>query len=249
MRDSLGKLYVNGEIDIHYHFWVSDSENYCILFQRPSVGRELTLLGQGNKTWVCAANSRTPPNTGNSNHIEMPMFVNVIEHMQSPEVLKKVVSVVRLHPLNQCLDPAVDPIEHGFRLVLELFTAQEDRESVAVPLGRCLPIGEDKLLNQVIKGRAEVIQNFTDSDRPFYGDVWGLTSKYPNLMTGLWLNLFGDEMTLGFDECIDFPVQRTQLLMRPVELGVDADECCHVYSSYGEEIKDSEDSQGLRVIE
>lgn len=159
-------------------------------------------------------------------------------------MLHNVVSVVRLQPLNDCLDPAADPGEHGFRIALELIWAEEDREGVAI--GRDTFVSKDKLLNQMVESRTEIVENLTDSDRPFYGDIWGLTTKYPNLLPGLWLNLFGDEMTLGFSDEIDIAVQRTQLLMRPVELGVDSDECCHVYSSYGVEIKDPKNTQGIR---
>ena len=240
MWNTVAKRYINGEIDIHYHFWVTAAENYCICFQRAEGGGKVLL----SESRVRALDSYISDVKNPGDHIEMSMFVNVIEDMQSPEMLKHVMSVIRLHLLNNCLDPAADPVEHGFSVALELIWAEEDREGVAI--GRDAFVNKDKLLNQIVESGPEIVQNLTDSDRPLYGDIRGLTAKYPNLMPGLWLNLFGDELTLGFSEDIDLTVQRTQLLIRPIELGVDSIECDHVYSSYGEETKDSENSQGLR---
>lgn len=82
--NTIAKRYLNGEADIHFHFWVTTSEHYCIFSQRSRVRREISLSSQGCESGICAANNSASSNCRDCDHIEMSMFVSVMEAVKPP---------------------------------------------------------------------------------------------------------------------------------------------------------------------
>ncbi len=147
---NLAKSYLNEQVGVHLHFWITDSEKYCIFLKRARVTGDTTALKQLNEMGIATPNES--PFNNEDTHVEMPVFVNIAESMKSPEV-RPIASVVRLQSLDDCLDPLRDPSEQGFLLTLELTGRAYKVRRLCTPL-----LSGDKVYPETLPPRFRFMQ-------------------------------------------------------------------------------------------
>ena len=221
-RLNLAERYLSGEIGFHLHFEVFNAEEYCIFFQRAEIRDDFSMCDETGKARIGTPDSPTAADR-HDGHVDMTVFVDVAELVKSPETFP-ISSVVRLQALYDCFNPGRDTFEQGLHPILELCRVNEDREGIPTTGG--ITIGKNQLPDKVVKAGTQVIGKLANFDTPFNRSVRSFASEYPDLLSGVGMNLVGNELSIGFAEGLDISFQRFQYLFSTLNLGVNTD-CSH----------------------
>ena len=196
------------------------------------------------------------------------MFVGIVQLLQKIKgVLPvSVPSLVWLKPSERCNVPfgnAVDhaqPVrkvlpfemwnEHVFPSVPESFCLahQEDRE-LRVERGPPV-IGSDKLIDNSIQGRPQIVGDLPDQERPFYWELLRPTLDSKTMMVGLRIVLgYADFIEVIPEEALNTFLEGYDLALCPLDLSEWPTETMHgVYSHHEQRRRpaDTEDPEGPR---
>jgi hypothetical protein len=232
---SLPERYKRDDVRIHMHVRGELTE-FCAIFQYHD---RKGLMGNG-------ASFRIPQASGYksrlcSNHLYKPMLVSVVYFMEHPQEVSASAStaLVWLQPLNECLMFRFDTVQHSSALPMEL------REAIAVfvlpfratneknrELGagcRCLFVIENQLIDKAIKGRTEIMGDFSDVDSPIQRRRAAIYVYAVHIFSALRIELRLDDVILGItpegflhpSESVDFTYCTPYLEARAIKLMYD----------------------------
>lgn len=217
VRLSVGERYVKRWVEIHVHLTVWNDEQFCALFHRADVEDDLIHTDESVDNLHMVTSAIDSRDIANMEHrsVEIPMLINVAKTVESPKV--KIPTLVRLKPLDDCLRRWMDPAEAGFHCGLKLDFGLHDGKGV-MPTGG-LPVGDNKLPDEVVKPSTKVVDDVPDFKTPFRRSDGGAV-EYPELLTGIDIDVARDRIELGLSEELNFILKNVQFLTRVFDLGI-----------------------------
>ena len=166
--------YIEGTLCLHLHMGVVASrgdpvlKHYCAVFERAAIG-----FHEGFKLQVPHVRELNLRVAGDVlSEVHFPVLVPVRETVEDEEGVSLVPSIVRLKPLEDCDIVGVHTSSHPLPPLKRLFAGiggkwiiRKDREP-RVTVG-FVSVCVDELPCEVVKGRTEVVADFSDNDAPF----------------------------------------------------------------------------------
>lgn len=249
----MAESYIEGWKEIHMILTFGEACQYCAVIHKADMNEDVSLLPHryGN------ARVKQPPIGCPNCKVEMPVFVNYGQFFEPSKVLHSgvVPSEARLFTLNHCLRFRRHPSNLTPHMVCEFPADFADWElGVATRLST---IVLNQTPGQVVKGRAQVMNDITDNGSKGRGYFPRTPSELKDFFASLRINLADDALDISFiegttPEGINAALQGFEVCLRPMQLKPTAVQCnCHVlYSEYekGQEDgqEDTEDSQRPR---
>lgn len=240
--DSLLKSYMRGDFVLHCHFaWKSRAshnpatEYYCAVYKRAFI-ENLDAIESESSVPHYVYN----PDRG-TDEVQPTVLVDVREFMENPKWMEMYVcpSVVRLQALDDCLSLWTDPpdlvkpspsLGNPFAVdITELTLTCEDGKFGMLQVVTKTYMGQGKLVGEMIKGRAGLIDDFPPDDaqsgRGIAIDVNG--GNQVILSPPFRVEIGVESVRASFDKSEDFFIESFQVLACSRELESDSVYCCH----------------------
>ena len=229
--------YLCGDANMHIHIVGAGFTNFCTVFQA-----SLGINGEEFHNGAAGASSDTYASEASiaSQDVDKPMFVGVVYLVEKPKdsLITPLPSVIRLQSLDSCavasfqrtngVGVPVSPTSYSFSIPSG--TIQEDRER---HLLIDWPIIEDsQLADEMVKGRAEIVSDLTDNNRPHKGNFGVIPIDAENIVSSLRIEFRDNDFVwMDVEEHALRLVESIDLLLCTHQFGTDAIERVHGYTT------------------
>lgn len=224
--------YLEGRLEIHLHVTVrlleGDDADYCVVFEamkgKADIHSPRRLNAPEGKPLI--AGHRQPDNRKG----EGLVFIKVVQLLEPEERL--VPSFVWLQASDNCKcfagqSLAKGAYETGFLIEPTLVGDDGELDNVVVWRNAAPTVADSQLVDEVIEGTPIIEDGISGLQCPV-GEVGGINkTQAETVLSAFSITLGDDSVGAGFDPSVEITLQRLEMFVAPVELGVRPGGCVH----------------------